>query len=376
MPGGVMVHRTRRYAAVVFAAAAGVSLASTSGVALADGHWRDSGNVKLDHAFVIMLENHSEHGVIGDPNAPYMTSLAATYGQATNYYGVTHPSEPNYIALMSGSNWDTNTDDPANRFDHTNLVDTLEAAGKSWGAYLEAMPSVGYLGDYWPSSSNALYASKHNPFVLFTDVRDNAARLQNVKPYTDLARDLNSRHAPQFVFIAPDQCNDMHGGVYTAVAGHPETPCPYGSTNDDANDAALKQKADAFVKSAVATITHSRAWTTHSAIFIVADEGDYTGNTTTGGWDSPAGCCDSPVLPAGDPDISATWPGGLYGGGLVPAIVVNGGHPRHVVDDTPYNHYSLLRTLEDAWRLPELGFTSDHRQVSTMNTLLDRLLKG
>jgi hypothetical protein len=162
----------------------------------------------------------------------------------------------------------------------------------------------------------------------------------------------------------------MHGGVYTAVAGHPKTPCPYGSTNDDANDAALKQKADAFVKSAVATITHSRAWTPHSAIFVVADEGDYTGNATTGGWDSPAGCCDSPVLPAGDPDISAAWPGGVYGGGLVPAIVVNGGHPRHVVDDTPYNHYSLLRTLEDAWGLPELGFTSDHRQVSTMNGLL------
>ena len=206
--------------------------------------------------------------------------------------------------------------------------------------------------------------------MLFNDVRDNPARLQNVKPYTDLAGDLNSRHAPSFVFIAPDQCNDMHGGVYTAVRGHPETPCPYGSTNDDANDAALKQKADAFVKSAVTTIMHSRAWTPHSAIFIVADEGDYTGNPTTGGWDSPAGCCDSPTLPAGDPDISASWPGGVYGGALVPAIVVNGGRPRHVVDDTPYNHYSLLRTLEDAWRLPELGFTSDHRQVSTMNRLL------
>ena len=114
----------------------------------------------------------------------------------------------------------------------------------------------------------------------------------------------------------------------------------------------------------------SRAWTRHSAIFIVSDEGDYTGNAVNGGWDSPAGCCDSPVLPAGDPDISAAWPGGLYGGGLVPAVVIDPSGPHHYVSNTPYNHYSLLRTIEDAWGLPELGFTSDHAQVPTMNEFL------
>jgi hypothetical protein len=357
-----------RLTATAIATITGVAVAGSGGVAMADGH--DDGHVRLDHAYVIWLENHSEHGVIGDPNAPYITSLANTYGEATNYYGVTHPSEPNYVAMISGSNWWTNTDNPANRFDHTNIVDTLEAAGKTWGAYMEAMPSTGYLGDSWPADNNALYASKHNPFVLFNDIRNSPERLSHDKPYSQLASDLNSRHAPDFVFISPDQCNDMHGGVYTAVPGHPETPCPYGSTNDDANDAALKQKADAFVKQAVATITHSKAWTRNSAIFVISDEGDYTGNVTTGGWDSPAGCCDSPVLPAGDPDINAAWPGGLYGGGLVPAIVITGGKAHHVVDDTPYNHYSLLRTLEDAWHLPEIGFSSDHAQVKTMNKLL------
>ena len=95
-----------------------------------------------------------------------------------------------------------------------------------------------------------------------------------------------------------------------AIAGHPETPCPFNSTNDDPNDILLKHNADAFVKAAVTTIMSSRAWTRHSAIFIVADEGDFTGNAVNGGWDSPAGCCDSPVLPKGDPDISASWPGG------------------------------------------------------------------
>jgi hypothetical protein len=355
--------------AAAAAAAAVTALAGGPSLALADGRsGHDQDQPRLDRAFVIMLENHSQQGVVGDPNAPYITSLAARYGQATSYYGVTHPSEPNYVAAISGSNWWVNNDDPANRFDHTNIVDSLEGSHISWGAYMEAMPADDKLADYWPSDHNALYASKHNPFVLFPSVRDSAARMSHVRPYTDLAADLNRDDAPRYVFIAPDQCNDMHGGVYVPVAGHPETPCPYGKASDPSLDASLKQKADAFVQQAVTTIMHSRAWTPFSAIFIVADEGDFTANTTNAGWDSPAGCCDSPVLPAGT--ISPTWPGGVYGGGLVPAVVVTGRGPRHVVSDLPYNHYSLLRTIEDAWGLPELGYTSDHAQVSTMDALL------
>ncbi|MCW2906653.1 MAG: phosphoesterase, partial [Actinomycetia bacterium] len=305
------------------------------------------GRAQLDRVFVIVLENHSRKSVIGDPNAPYLTSLARQYGEATHYYGVTHPSEPNYVAMISGSNWWTNNDNPANRFGHTNLVDELAAAHISWGAYMQALPADP-LADFWPSGSNPLYASKHDPFALFTDIRNDPARLARIKPYTALAGDLNGRRAPRFVFISPDQCNDMHGGVYTAVAGYPETPCPYNTVNNDPADVALKRNADAFTRGAVTTIMSSRAWTPHSAIFIVADEGDYTGVTANGGWDSPAGCCDSPVLPAGDPDISTAWPGGVYGGGLVPAIVIDPSGPRHFVSSTAYNHYSLLRTVEDA----------------------------
>jgi phosphatidylinositol-3-phosphatase len=371
--------RTRRgriaaaASAVALLAAASSGLAMTSAAAAgsrpADHHY----GVRLDRVFIIMLENHSEKSVIGDPNAPYITSLAHEYGQATNYYGVTHPSEPNYVAMISGSNWYTNTDDPNNRFDHTNIVDELQSAHIRWAAYMQAMPADNPLADYWPSSGNPLYASKHNPFALFSDIRDNPARVANIKPYTDMARDLsNPWTAPRFVYIVPDQCNDMHGGVYTAVPGYPETPCPYNNTNDDPYDVQLKKNADAFVHGAVTTIMSSRAWTPHSAIFVVSDEGDYTGNAETGGWDSPAGCCDSPVLPAGDPDISSTWPGGLYGGGLVPAIVIDPSGPRHFTDATAFNHYSLLRTIEDAWHLPELGFTSDHQQVATMDSFLRR----
>jgi hypothetical protein len=338
-----------------------------SGATARDG---DGGHqVQLDRAFVIVLENHSEHSVIGDVNTPFISSLAQQYGLAANYFGVTHPSEPNYVAMISGSNWFTNNDNPANRFDHTNLVDELEAAHISWGAYMEALPADP-LADFAPSAADPLYASKHNPFALFTDIRSDPARVANIRPYTALAGDLNGPHAPRFVFISPDQCNDMHGGVNHAIDGHPETPCPFNSTNNDPNDVRLKQNADAFVHGAVTTIMSSRAWTRHSAIFIIADEGDFTGNAVNGGWDSPAGCCDSPVLPAGDPDISAQWPGGLYGGALVPAVIIDPSGPRHFVSDTAYNHYSLLRTIEDDWNLGELAFTSDHAQVSTMNEFL------
>jgi hypothetical protein len=338
----------------------------------------------VKHIFVIMLENHSQSSVIDDANAPFITNLAHTTAMASNYFGVTHPSLPNYVAAISGSNWFVNDDNPANRFDHTNLVDQLEANRLTWGAYMESMPSAGYLNDFWPSSSQQLYASKHNPFVLFNDIRSNPARLAHDKPYTALAGDLaKEQTTPNFVWITPNQCHDMHGGVFTAVApdGSDGTPCPFGSAKDDANDAALKQKADAFVRGAVTTIEASPAWKGGSAaIFILTDENDFTGNAATDGWESAAGCCDSPILPAGFQFLGSnglpdgkTWAGGMYGGGLVPAIVVtNKGKTGGYVNDTPFNHYSLLATIEQAWRLGYLGNASDRAQVPTMADFLTK----
>jgi hypothetical protein len=163
----------------------------------------------------------------------------------------------------------------------------------------------------------------------------------------------------------------MHGGVSAAIAGHPETPCPYSDVAGDANDESLKAKADAFLKTAVSTIMHSRAWTPNSVIFVTADETDYDGsNPSDNYYLSTAGCCDSPVLPAGDPAVSSTWPGGVYGGGLVPMIVLTGSQARHVTDSTPYNHYSMLLTIEQGFALKELGFTSDNAQVKPMWNLI------
>jgi hypothetical protein len=348
-------------------------------------HVKKGGNdgSALKHIFVIMLENHSQSSVIDDVNAPYITQLAHSNAMAAQYYGVTHPSEPNYVAAISGSNWFINDDSPAHRYDHTNLVDQLEANGLTWGAYMESMPSAGYLGDFAPGSIQ-LYASKHNPFVLFNDIRSSQTRLANDKPYTDFAMDLQKLSTtPNFAFVVPNQCHDMHGGVFVKVApdGSDGTPCPFGSTKDDANDAALKEKADAFVKDAVTTIELSPSWHQgFDAIFVVTDENDFTGNAATDGWESAAGCCDSPILPPGfaflksdgiTPDGNI-WAGGQYGGGLIPAVIVTnkGGQPAGYVSQTPYNHYSLLATIEQEWGLGFLGNASDRAQVTPMAEFL------
>ena len=113
-----------------------------------------SGTPRLDHVFIIMLENHEADHVIGDPSAPYITSLAHQYGVATNYYGVTHTSEPNYIAATSGSTWWTNDDDgwytgnhypdpsiAGNHYPHTNIVTEMAARHIPWDAYMESHAS-------------------------------------------------------------------------------------------------------------------------------------------------------------------------------------------------------------------------------------------
>ncbi|MBB5633362.1 hypothetical protein BKA04_001585 [Cryobacterium mesophilum] len=358
-----------RLTAGALAVAATIALTAASAVAADTYHapgnqsWHSSSS-GFDHIYVIMLENHSQSSVIGDVNAPYITSLANTYSMADHYYGVTHPSMPNYIASIAGDNYGIQDDNDQNvvNLDRVNLVDQLEAHHISWGAYMQTLPAnkLDRSGPVLPNGATAsLYAKKHNPFVLFDDIKNNPARMANVKDYSQLAADLNGQHAPQFVWITPNQCNDMHGGVYDTIEGYAETPCPYGSVRDDANDAALKQKADAFVHTAVDTIMDSNAWTKHSAIVIVTDENDYTGDTTNGGWESTSGCCDSPYVGAADARISPAWTGGTYGGGLIPAIVVTGSGPHHIVDHTPYNHYSLLTTIEDNWHLGHIGHAGD-----------------
>lgn len=310
----------------------------------------------LQHVFVIMLENHSQGAVVGNPNAPFITGLAHRYARGAGYLGVTHPSQPNYIALFSGSNWWLNSDSPNNRYNHTNLVDQLEAKHLSWAAYMESMPKAGYLGPSYPPSTG-VYVNRHNPFILFRDIRRSFVRRRLIKPYGRFAADMR-RNVPNFVWISPNLCHDMHGGP---------PPCPKGYNN--AADNSLKRKADAFVKRAVKTIMASPAWKEPSVIFILSDESTETGlNPVTAGYASAAACCDSPVLPPGSP--WPAWTGGPLGGGSAVAVIVANQGKRHYSNQVKYNHYSVLATIEHEWGLGYLGYASDRPQVPLMTVFL------
>jgi phosphatidylinositol-3-phosphatase len=342
----------------------------------------------MDHVFVIMMENTAYSDLLNpsNQNTTFIRSLAATFGLETDYFGVTHVSLPNYVAATSGSNWGSNSDDEAQAdqgfFNHLSLTDQLNQAGVSWKGYMDSMPAVGFTGNFGdcttatsapdPFCTNsktgtALYVRKHNPFMQYPDVFTNPALADNVVPLTQLSSDLASGDVPQFAWITPNSCNDMHGGP---------PQCPFPNSPTDQFQATLFRDGDAFLKTWVTAIMHSPAWTGNSAIFVTWDEGGFSDNAPFGPNDIN-GCCDSPALPA-TPVNPATGGGGdlaggtLYGGGHVPMIVIARHGARGSTDATPANHYSLLQTIELNWNLPFLGNASDTIQVHSLAPLLTR----
>ena len=163
----------------------------------------ESGGVKtLDHVYVIVLENHHYDEALNAEASPYLTDLSRRHGLATRYSGVSHPSLPNYLAMIGGDDFgvkddapscfasDLAPDAPCHHVDGESLVDQLEAAGLSFALYAEALPSAGALTLASPPYPNALYAQKHNPFAYFDRIAKNASRLERLKPLDALATDL------------------------------------------------------------------------------------------------------------------------------------------------------------------------------------------
>jgi hypothetical protein len=305
----------------------------------------------FSHIYEIMMENTNYEDIIGNTaDAPYINYLANTYSFAANYYGVTHPSEPNYVASIAGDFFGLHADDPTQRFDAKNLVDQLEAKGLTWATYQQGLPSVGSTVNQYPATGSGLYVRKHNPFTLMNDILNNPTRMQNIKPLDALATDLNSGHAPNYAFIVPDQCHDMHGIGNGAAYNDPNCTYP---ANFVLNHY-LIQQGDAAIKSLVTTIMTSKGWTPDSVIAITWDENESSGATNaTRGYASATGCCASP---AGE------------GGGRVPFILVTN-TPQHTVSLHPYNHYSLLATIENNWGLGCLANTCSSA-VQPMTDLL------
>jgi phospholipase C len=284
----------------------------------------------FQHVFVIMMENTGFDLLDGNPNAPWTNAAMAKYGLASNSYGVTHPSQPNYAAITAGTTAGF-PDDANYTVDETNIVDQLESHGKTWTDYQESLSLCN--GDLLAGScGNQLYERKHNPFVSFADIQSSPARMSHVVDLSQLSADLASGRVADYNFIAPNQCHDMHGRFNPGVGD----PCDYGS------EPTIISTGDAFLGNLVNEIMSSKAWTGNSVIFITWDESEYTASPTDFGFGDTSGCCTA------DP-----------GGGHVVTIVISHSDHASRVSDTAYNHYSILSTIQAGWKLGCLGATCD-----------------
>ncbi len=160
---------------------------------------------RFRHVLVVVFENRERSDVAGSPDAPTFRALARRYATLTRYDAVTHPSLPNYLALVSGSTHGITSDCTDCIVTARNLADTLEASGRTWKTYAEGLPSPGFVG-----ASAGRYAKKHDPFLYFRDVLASNARRERVVPFAQLGRDLARGWLPDFALVVPDLCHDMH----------------------------------------------------------------------------------------------------------------------------------------------------------------------
>lgn len=248
--------------------------------------------------FLVVMENHDWSSIAGSPSAPYINGTLLRDGaHAEAYTSTVHPSEPNYIWMEAGDALGIDDDDePAANYRTTkaHLVSQLDAAGVSWKSYQE-----GISGDDCPLSNRGKYTPRHNPVVYFDDVTEGRQQwsptcIAHVRPYAELARDLEADAAPRYVFITPDLCHDMHD---TAGCETPDSV----------------KNGDLWLSRELPKILGSRAFQDGGALFVTWDENE-------GGHGEPIGMI--ALSPFAKP-----------------------GYASHV----PYSHSSLLRTMQDAF---------------------------
>lgn len=157
-----------------------------------------------DHVVVVVMENKASGSIIGSANAPYINSLAAGGANMTQSFGVTHPSEPNYLALFSGSTQGLLDDSCPRSYATANLSDQLVARSLTFTGYSEDLPSVGYTGCF-----SGQYARKHNPWVNFPSISTTANQ-----PFTAFPSDYST--LPTVSFVIPNLVHDMHDGTVNA----------------------------------------------------------------------------------------------------------------------------------------------------------------
>jgi hypothetical protein len=321
----------------------------------------------IRHVFVIVLENESASTTFG-PNspAPYLAkTLTGEGAYLPNYYGIGHQSNDNYIALISGQA--PNPDNQADCLpgydnfepdvigsdgqavgqgcifpaDVRTIADQLDAAGLTWRDYNESMGSdpareaaeCGHPGIDQPDNTESAtatdpYAARHNPFVYFHSIIDDTTRCDtHVVNLNLLQQDLAAAASTaNYVFITPDLCSDGHD----ATCANASRPGGYAGI-------------DSFLQQWVPRITQSPAFRTQNGLLaIIFDEAS----------SSDASSCCGEIPGPNSPQPGATGPGG----GDTGAVLISPCIAPGTVSSHPYNHYTLLRSIEDLFGLAHLGY--------------------
>lgn len=316
------------------------------------------------HVFVIVLENEPFQVTFGEHSpAPYLAHELSKRGVLlTQYFGIGHYSLDNYLAMISGQAPNPATQEDCHVFgeferslpgfdadgqirgtgcvypaDVKTLANQLQDAGYTWKGYMESMgadpshepPACGHvkIGEIDRTNSaaaNDQYADKHNPFVYFHSIIDDrfecAAHIVNLDK---LPGDLkNIATTPNFSFITPNLCHDGH-----------DAPCKNGEPGGLVS-------ADKFLRVWVPQILASPAFRQDGMLIITFDEG------------TDAAVCCGEMKPAGAPQPGKFGPGG----GRIGAVVLSPFVKPGTVSNVPYNHYSLLRSIEDWFGLPHLAY--------------------
>jgi acid phosphatase len=260
---------------------------------------------RLKHVWVFVMENHSYDQIIGSPHAPYTNRLARRHGMATRMWAVTHPSLPNYLAMISGSTHGCKSDSCARGIRGKTLANQLARNGLKWRGYFEELPERGYTGD-----DVGNYVQHHNPFVYFRSITSKPKQRNHIMPFRAFRRSL--RRPPALSFIVPSDLHNMHSSAII--------------------------NGDEWLQKWIPQVMQSRGFRHHGAIFITWDEADKT---------DLSGCC----IP------------GINGGHQPFVAIVHGG-PKHVRLKKARTAYSLLRTLEDGFRVGHLGHAAGARPLA------------
>jgi len=323
-------------------AAAGASAPAKASTAKASTATRSASDrvPRYNHIAVIMFTDHGYINILHNKYAPTFNRLARAYGLAKHYYTTSDPDTAGMMAFLAGNDFGVNDgspywDQPVNK---PSLLSQLDNAHKSWKEYVQDIPYAGYLGDCYPTQcqeSDTLYNQlKFNPVPDLTSVADNPAEARKMVPASDLATDARSGRLPDFSFIDANECTNMHGGPPWCQ----DSPNNLGEPNDNK----LVSQGDGYLRQVVSAIMSGPQWRHgNNAIVITETEGLTT-----------AGCCDAHP-----------------GTGRVFTVVVTSHGPRHLIDGTKFNHYSLLATVEHAFGLGCLQHSCDTKNVIPMAKL-------